>query len=340
MKSEFSFLKQKAIETDAAPLWKAWRSGPPEAKIVPTSRLLQSTFPFAWRWKWYGRKSIIRFLSRLLGGKEIFLQTHWGGTIVTSWHDTFFSQGVCSEPLETAFVTRLVKFGMTVIDIGANRGWYTILFSKLVGASGKVFAFEPDPQAFKILKRNVEANSFTSNIAIFQQAVSNFSGTANFVIKRDSTVSHLEQSDEKILVNGNRLLKTTCVDLAEFIKNKNLEKVDVVKIDVEGAEMQVLEGFRPLIQRGIRPILLLEIIEKNLRKYNASIGDLMDFFEKIQYVCLPITPRREEFIPKQNSGSSNIKNFIVVSKGIAVNLKEQLFDNENVDRNTNEKESD
>lgn len=74
------------------------------------------------------------------------------------------------EPLETELAKKEVKKGNVVLDIGANIGYYTLIFAKLVGEDGKVFAFEPDPTNFALLKKNVEMNGY-KNVMFVQKAV-------------------------------------------------------------------------------------------------------------------------------------------------------------------------
>lgn len=84
------------------------------------------------------------------------------------------------EEFETELVKRMIKRGDVVLDIGANIGYYTLIFAKIVGEDGKVFAFEPDPTNFALLKRNVEINGY-KNILLVQKAVSNKSGKLNYI---------------------------------------------------------------------------------------------------------------------------------------------------------------
>ena len=79
------------------------------------------------------------------------------------------------EPCETEFVMNEIKKGDVVLDIGANIGYYTLIFARLVGEEGKVFAFEPDPENFALLKKNVEINGY-HNVVLVQKAISNKTG--------------------------------------------------------------------------------------------------------------------------------------------------------------------
>ncbi len=83
-------------------------------------------------------------------------------------------QGVY-EPAETQLVNDLVKPGQIVLDIGANIGYYSLIFLQLLGGEGHVYTFEPDPYSFELLSRNIAANEY-SNASVFQVAVSNQEG--------------------------------------------------------------------------------------------------------------------------------------------------------------------
>ena len=93
------------------------------------------------------------------------------------------------EPLETEFVKKEVKKGNVVLDIGANIGYYTLIFAKLVGENGKVFAFEPDPTNFALLKKNVEMNGY-KNVVLVQRAVSNKTGKLKLYLCEDNPGDH------------------------------------------------------------------------------------------------------------------------------------------------------
>ncbi|MGH8164650.1 MAG: FkbM family methyltransferase, partial [Rhodanobacteraceae bacterium] len=90
------------------------------------------------------------------------------------------------EPFETSLLTSELRPGMTVVDVGANIGYYTLLFSKLAGDKGRVYAFEPEPQNFALLERNLTRNH-RANVTIFNEAASDQSGHSFLYL---STVNH------------------------------------------------------------------------------------------------------------------------------------------------------
>jgi len=93
------------------------------------------------------------------------------------------------EPFETELVRKEVKKGDVVLDIGANIGYYTLIFAKLVGQEGEVLAFEPDPNNFALLKKNIEINGYR-NVSLLQKAVSNRSGKIRLYLSDSNPGAH------------------------------------------------------------------------------------------------------------------------------------------------------
>jgi FkbM family methyltransferase len=151
------------------------------------------------------------------------------------------------EPEETRLFRSKCRAGDTVIDVGANVGWYTIIASKLLGKNGRVIAFEPDPENFALLKRNVLANG-CDNVILEQKALSNASGTLTLYLDESNKGKHSTVFDSKWVG-----IKVEALRLDDYLENR-FKKVDFVKIDVEGAEPMVLEGMKRAIESnpGIR----------------------------------------------------------------------------------------
>jgi FkbM family methyltransferase len=171
--------------------------------------------------------------------------------------DLFFPQRG-TEPDVQNLCRRLLREGMTVVDVGANVGFLARQFCRRVGPSGKVFAFEPDPFTFEFLKFNT--CSF-SNIQVTQCAISD---------NHEPAVLHINS----IAGTGNSLLNKTdssasvsvpCISLDEFLDQASKPTVSVIKIDVEGAELNVLRGMKQTIARLPDLQLIIEYCPKNLR---------------------------------------------------------------------------
>jgi FkbM family methyltransferase len=163
-----------------------------------------------------------------------------------------------TEPDVQNLCRRLLRVGMTVVDVGANVGFLARQFCRWVGPGGKVFAFEPDPLTFEFLKFNTR--SF-SNIQVTQCAISD---------NHEPAVLHINS----IAGTGNSLLNKAdscasvsvpCVSLDEFLDKAGKPAVSVIKIDVEGAELNVLRGMRQTIARLPELQIIIEYCPKNLR---------------------------------------------------------------------------
>jgi FkbM family methyltransferase len=147
-----------------------------------------------------------------------------------------------------AVVERVTEPGWTVLDIGANIGAHTLRLSRLVGTTGRVFAFEPMDYAFSKLSRNLLLNE-AGNTRAFKLALSDHNAAACPVDFRSSWAT-----------SGERRRETSSVDLRKlddwFLEHR-LSRLDLIKLDVDGHEWQVLKGGLMSIER-YRPILLIE----------------------------------------------------------------------------------
>jgi FkbM family methyltransferase len=139
-----------------------------------------------------------------------------------------------------------VGSGDVVFDVGANVGFFTLLASRLVGASGRVVAFEPFPAAKRRLDRHLELNA-ARNVTVFQAAVSDTVGRARFHAHADITMGRIEDEGE---------LDVEVVRLDDLVQTGRVPAPDLIKIDVEGEEAKVLRGAGELL-RTQRPTVLL-----------------------------------------------------------------------------------
>jgi len=176
---------------------------------------------------------------------------------------------------------KLLKPGDTVLDVGANIGWFSLLFAQCVGKSGSVLAYEPMPAIASKLKRNLELNQ-ADNVSVSNLALSDHSGIARFY------AGHESNTGTSSLREPNNSAGSIEVQLAPFDTIfEDRSKVTLVKIDVEGAELQVLRGMEKLL-RIAQPILLLEVTDKFLRDMGDSAESMLQFVAQLGYVCYVI----------------------------------------------------
>ena len=130
-----------------------------------------------------------------------------------------------------------------MLDLGANIGYYTLQFAKLAGKTGHVIAFEPDPISFAILQKNIEANGYTS-VTLVQRAVSNTAGILRLYC------SALNRGDNRIFnsYDGRPSVYVEVVRLDDHLRD--LDHVNLIKMDIQGAEGAALEGMIALVERS------------------------------------------------------------------------------------------
>lgn len=168
-------------------------------------------------------------------------------------------------------IARSVEQGTVFFDIGAHVGFYTLLASILVGDAGKVFAFEPLPRNLEYLKKHLDVNGI-QNVTIFDAAVSNRSGKAQFAEAPNSSMGSLVDEG---------MLTVDVVSLDELLASERVPHPHYMKIDVEGAEMSVLEGASTLLAEACPTIFLAT----HGRKVHAQCISLL---QSLGYICRPL----------------------------------------------------
>ena len=160
------------------------------------------------------------------------------------------------------------------IDVGANIGYFTLLASRWVGSAGRVYAFEPVRQTYMLLRRNIALNN-SVNVTTFQVACAAEPGELSIVTGQDSGWAYLSTDGQ-----GGEQVAVTTVD--RFVVEQRLDRLDVVKIDVEGADFEVIKGACQTIKR-FRPVIWLET--HHLSRFGAAPSDVVEYLEPLGYTC-------------------------------------------------------
>lgn len=189
---------------------------------------------------------------------------------------------------ETKILKTIIKPGDVVIDIGAYvDGWYTLLAAKLTGNKGHVYTFEPHPIYYQRLKENVRLNRLT-NVTLERLGIFNKNGSSVFYeaqfgssIIKSQVVAMTKIKPKEITI------KTTTLD--SYVKAKNIHHVSLIKIDVEGAEMFVLEGGNRLLRSKNAPDLVVEVFDKQLRHGGSSELKLLSYLKRLGYTPFMFT---------------------------------------------------
>jgi FkbM family methyltransferase len=154
-------------------------------------------------------------------------------------------------------VERFLQPGMTVLDIGAHHGLYTLLASKRVGGKGRVFAFEPSPRERRALNLHALLN-FCRNVTVESVALGNQEATADlFVVQGGQTGCNSLRPP--IVISGTSPVRVRVTRLDSWLATHNVERVDFIKLDVEGGELEALKGAAELLKRRPRPVILAEV---------------------------------------------------------------------------------
>ena len=190
--------------------------------------------------------------------------------------EILFTQGVY-EPQLTSILMPLVKPGMTIFDIGANIGYYSILMAEKVGPRGSVHCFEINDNILKLLEGNIKLSG-AGNIRVVRQAVSDKNGRETFYVPSlgDEGEGSLRPSG-RYKAEGTMEVETTTLD--SFIEKNGIPKVDLIKIDVEGGEFLAFEGAKKLLSSKDRPIIMFEALDTACANFGHT---WIDSIEKVK----------------------------------------------------------
>jgi len=182
------------------------------------------------------------------------------------------------EPEETALMRRVIGEGDTVLDVGANAGWYTSLFAKQIGKLGRVYAIEPVPDTFKALRRTIELNHCTENVFLFNKLCGENEEQGvifQFPDLHPGLSSSRPIGDEKTVEHR---IGTLTID--DLITREKIKSIAMLKIDVEGAELQVLRGAQKSLRAGIIKGMLIEVNEERAAAFGYNFGECIDLINK------------------------------------------------------------
>lgn len=179
------------------------------------------------------------------------------------------------EPQESNFFMEWLRPGMTVLDVGANFGYFTVLAARGVGPSGRVHAFEPEPGNFARLEKNIEANGYSGRATAHRIALSDAPGRAE-LFTDPANLGNPSLARKNVPV-GKGSVMVDVLTLDAFLESlgPSRPRVDLVKMDTQGFEPQVIAGARELLARD-RPWLLLEIWPNGVRRAGGDPAALLN----------------------------------------------------------------
>lgn len=196
------------------------------------------------------RHRAVKAAVKALAGAGAHLYSRLTGFMLPPDIVTAYTMLLCTYEASTvALLRRLLRPGMTVVDVGAHVGYYTRLFSRLVGATGAVYAFEPHPRNFSLLEHNTKR---LTNVVRISLALSDREGETRLFESAQATGGHSLLASRGPYTRE-IAVRTTSLD--EWVGERD---IDLIKLDVEGAELEVLRGARKMIGRARRLALIVE----------------------------------------------------------------------------------
>ncbi len=195
------------------------------------------------------------------------------------------SLGTYELPIQQA-LSDYLKPGDTFYDIGANVGFFSIVAANLVKQDGRIYAFEPSPKNAADLRHNAKINNF-SNINVIEKAVSSETGEGKLLIGDYCGAYSLSTTGSFSRVVAKNEITVEVISIDNLLDMHELTPPDVVKIDVEGAEKDVLQGMVQTIEQ-FHPIIIYEIDDKVRDSYEHKQQQVDSFMRALGYKIIPL----------------------------------------------------
>lgn len=196
--------------------------------------------------------------------------------------DQFVSRRIAAEgiwePYETSLVQRYLHPGAVFVDVGANIGYFTILAASIVGESGVVFAFEPDPANMGLLRASANYNGLAERVFFVEAGLSDAGGDGRLYLSEDNFGDHQIYPDSP----DRDALPITLHHGSEFLE-QHLSRMDLLKVDTQGSEYRVMAGLLPLLQQfATCPRILIELTPYSLASAGASGRALIELLARLE----------------------------------------------------------
>jgi FkbM family methyltransferase len=200
------------------------------------------------------------------------------------------------ETYESALIERTLGPGMVVIDVGANHGLFSLEAAHLAGESGVIHAFEPTPSTRQLLESNLAANDL-GRVRVFPTALGDRPGTARLRVHREMSGLNTLASDDIIwnrrTLRADAIVEVPITTLDTHVEAEGLDRIDFLKIDVEGFELGVIRGARGLLRARRIDRVMLEIGDVTCGNAGVEPSGLLTELESLGYALHAISPDGE-----------------------------------------------
>ena len=194
--------------------------------------------------------------------------------LTTGMQETVYFHGEYERFL-TEVASGLIAPGDVCLDVGANFGWYTTLMGLKCGEGGEVHSFEPMPGAFGDLERNIHLGGSPSNVFLNNVALGDKAGTVPVYLFDDLPTGHAS-----IAPNADRPATVTdcrMITLDSYLAERDVKRVDFVKVDIEGAELMFLNGAEKLFSQDVQPVIMMEMALATTRNFGYLPDEFIKF---------------------------------------------------------------
>jgi FkbM family methyltransferase len=215
------------------------------------------------------------------------------------------------EPNEFSLLSKILQPGMTFVDVGANMGLYTLFAARRVGVGGCVLAIEPSSREMRILKDNVERNVLR-NVRLWQSALSDHASDVELLVARVQNSGHNTLGGFGYNTPLDHREKTRAQCLDEIVQTEGLPRIDVIKMDIEGAELRALRGASEMLRRD-HPLILLELSDRLLQYQNSNSGDVLALLSQHNYRTYGFDVRTGLPAPLQSKKYFDSENIVAVA---------------------------
>ncbi|MBI3669982.1 MAG: FkbM family methyltransferase [Acidobacteria bacterium] len=237
---------------------------------------------------WSGKFEILGFHARqVFQGLPVPVRLPFGSWWLAG-RDTLGSALLAGgfENAECRFVQEFLRPGMIVLDIGAHHGLYTLLASKCVGPHGRVYAFEPSPRERRKLTLHLHLN-LCRNVQLREFALAEHAGETEFFLVEGKETG-CNSLRLPAVHEPTKVLRVRVSRLDDFLQREHVERVDFIKMDVEGAELAVLKGAGRLLEHEPRPVILAEVYDIRTEPWGYPARDIVAFLHQRAYLWFRI----------------------------------------------------
>ncbi|HEY1459959.1 MAG TPA: FkbM family methyltransferase [Casimicrobiaceae bacterium] len=256
-----------------------------------------------------------RALTYLQSGQKIFVDTRSVdiGThlLLGGWWEPNYATAFCN----------LLKAGDTVLDVGANHGFYSLIAAPRIAPGGHIYAFEPSRSFYELIKASVSVNGLDQIVSVHNVALSSAEGDVTLAFDRSwSGGGHLEVNASAPLDPSSTIERETvrAVPLDDFV-GANIDHIDVIKMDIEGAEGLALKGMNKLIDRSPTLKMMLEFCPSMMAGFELDAKFVVEFLESKRFLCWEIDVAGS-LVPARWPGllqdPDRIRNIIVSRQGL------------------------